>query len=179
MKFLASKNRHKEGVSFRERKRVLVLSLLGIAVLIAVFFSVRSAFADPDGGTEEGATTVDSILTEGDAAELLSISSLQNNYMARLGTLFEIKEHSTADPNTESLMYSLMEGKYGIGNIGHRVCMTIGLVLVLAFSIAQFIQILEREEEALETLVKLFLTTALGMMVVIYAYDIAKAIETS
>ena len=173
MTIRALRDRHQESVSFRGRRRILVLSLLSLLIIVGVLLSLRPAFAS---GNDDG----DGVLkiNRDDIATLQRTANKQDEYLLRLSYLFESKSESQTGAGVPSLLYQLMGTPGTIGYSGNKACMTLGLILVLAGAAGKMLQILQREDEALDELLRVILVTCLGFALVIYSYDLLSGIET-
>ena len=162
MSYCALPGRHRERVSFQERKRILVLSLLFIILLgIILGFGINRAFASQFE------------ISASDNREILELAEQQNRYLKNLSRLF-VSDEGNGSP---SLMYSLMDEENAIGKIGKKVCMATGMILILAYAGIQLIQMAQREDESLETIMRILLTCIIGYFLVIYVEDIMAGIE--
>ena len=173
--------RQRESDSFQRRKRVLALSLLSLSVLFLVLvIGVPSGFA----------SDIEKELTEDDYDSFMGLADVQNTYLKNLATIFETSGPSAGDGTAkesgersenaghETLMYSLMEEDKAIGLIGRKICMATGLILVIASSVIQLMMMVEREEAASETLMRIIATTVIGFIVVMYTYDVLTMMES-
>lgn len=172
----AAIERHKEGDSYRKRERILVLSLLLFtAVIIVCLIVLRPVHAaENDTGLK---------ISADDLNDITELACEQNEYLKKLTTMFMTTgETESGGP---SLLYSLMENVdvgdgtqvKALGNIGREACSCAGAILVFAYAVIEFLQMMQREEESTETILKILVITVVGFILVVYVYDIMKAIE--
>ena len=165
MTYCALARRHRERVSFKERKRILVLSLLVFMSLgILLFFGIQQVSA---AGFE---------LDQSDSDEILELADSQNQILLTISNLF-VSRAPKSQYEAPTLMYTLMNEGNAIGKVGQKICTAVGMILVLAYGSIQVLQLLQREDESLETLIRILMTCILGYFFVIYVNDAMNAIE--
>lgn len=165
MTYCASFRRHRERDSFKERKRILVLSLFIILSISAAAAGLKTASASSLS------------ITGDDAEDLIQLTNEQNATLLSLAKLFVMEEGSEETGGATSLMYDLMNENNAIGKIGKNITTAVGMILILVAAAIQLIQLAEREDESLDSLMRVLLVCIVGFFMITYVDDILSAIE--
>ena len=162
-------------LSFKKRKRILLVSILSLILLILIVVSIPLVRAEDEEEDNTDNIEVLSDVEDEDYNSLLDVIEDEHKYMQRLDRLFDPSE-TDADGN-KTILYTLMDDENAPAKAGRSIIMAIGLLLVILYTVIQVIKSLQRADQSLETLFRILLLAIIGVLVVIYSYDIVTKIE--
>lgn len=117
-------------------------------------------------------------LDDEDYNEILTVSEGQHKYLSQLDSIFSTVGPTEENDNTPSLMWSLMEASNSPVKAGREIIMAFGVVFVIFYGITEMLKMLKNEDGApVELILRVLILTVVGVMFVIYIYDILTLIE--
>ena len=150
--------------SFRARKRIAVS---GAVILLSVVLAFGASFAYAD--TED--TSQEAIgVTVQHYGILVTLILKETKTMNRIVTLF-------SPSDTRSPYYALYVAENGPANVIRIVMVGFGMALVLLMGGLRLIRMLDRNENSVESIMKTFALTMLGMFAVIYVNDLVDTLS--
>lgn len=158
-----------ECLSYKKRQFIgIVFGILIICSLLCAFSSIASASGNGS-GRRFGGTIV---ISTDQYKALCEEMSEEISVMEELHELFYVK-----GPEDPSMLYSLMEAGNSPVKTGRSILSVFGISLICIYSGIQLYKMLQREEESIETIMRILTTAFIGILAVIYIHDILTEIE--
>ena len=158
--------------SFRDRKRILAAATLSLLVLIISVLTISSVRAEDIDDDED--SEILSEITNEDYNSLVDEVNDENEFMERLDEIFNPDKDENGN---ETLLHALMQGDRAPVKAGRDIIMAIGILLVILYTVIQVFKSMQREDQSLETLIRIIFLAIFGVMVVVYSYDIANGLD--